>query len=102
MADGGFMTTRSTDITNLTEHRQNLRAHLNRVKRTGRPLYITTNGKPEAVVLSAKAYDHLAELAEVEATVAMMRVSRADIAAGRVQSVDGAFSTIRKRLGLRK
>ena len=96
------MATRSSDITNLTEHRQNLRAHLNRVKRTGRPLYITTNGKPEAVVLSAKAYDHLAELAEIEATVAMMRRSEADIKAGRVQSLDDAFANIRKRIGHRK
>jgi prevent-host-death family protein len=94
------MATRTSDITNLTEHRQNLRAHLNRVKRTGRPLYITTNGKPEAVVLSAKAYDHLAELAEVEATVAMAKRSDADIKSGRVRSADDAFRAIAKRSGL--
>lgn len=95
------MRTRSSDVTNLTDHRQNLRAHLNRVKRTGRPLYITSNGKPEAVVLSARAYDNLAELAEVEATLDMIKRSEADIKAGRVQSVREAFDEVYRKRGWR-
>lgn len=90
--------TRTTDITNFTEHRQNLREHLNRVKRTGRPLYITSDGVPEAVVLSAKAYDELAEVAE---TLAMIKRSEADIQAGRVLDAKAARTAIAKRHGLR-
>ena len=47
---------RSSDITSFTEHRQHLRDHLQQVRETGRPLYITRNGKTEAIVLRSK--DH--------------------------------------------
>ena len=52
---------RSTDITSLTEHRKNLRDHFRQVRETGRPLFITTNGETNAVVLSPEAYDALAD-----------------------------------------
>ena len=92
---------RTSDITSLTECRQNFRAHLNRVKRTGRPLFITTNGKAEAVVLSAKAYDELADQADLEATLAMMARGEADIRAGRFRTPDESWRAVAKKLGIR-
>lgn len=92
---------RSTDITSFTDHRQNLREHLNRVKKTGRPLYVTTNGETEAVVLSAQAYDELAERADLAETLAMIRRSEADVAAGRVKPFREAVLEIAKKHGIR-
>lgn len=92
--------TRTTDITSFTEHRQNLREHLNRIKETGRPLYVTTNGETEAVVLSAKAYDELADRADLAETLAMIRRSEADIKAGRVSDAREALRKIAKKHGL--
>lgn len=92
--------TRTTDITSFTEHRQNLREHLNRIKETGRPLYVTTNGETEAVVLSAKAYDELAERAELAETLTMIQQSEADIKAGRVRTAREALRSIAKKHGL--
>lgn len=86
--------TRTTDITSFTEHRQNLREHLNRLKETGRPLYVTTNGETEAVVLSAKAYDELADKADLAETLAMIQRSEADIKAGRVKPFREAMRDI--------
>ena len=93
--------TRTTDITNFTDHRQNLRQHLDRVKKTGRPLYITTNGQTEAVVLSAEAYDELADRADLAGTVAMIERSEADIKAGRVRDAKDALRQVAKKNGLR-
>lgn len=92
--------TRTTDITSFTEHRRNLRAHLNRIKRTGRPLYVTTNGETEAVVLSAKAYDELADRADMSGTIAMIRRSEADIRTGRVRSGPEVLRGIAKKHGI--
>jgi len=92
--------TRTTDITSFTEHRQNLRQHLNRLKSTGRPLYVTTNGETEAVVLSAKAYDELADRADLAEIVAMARRSEKDIKAGRVLSSRESRKIIAKKHGL--
>jgi prevent-host-death family protein len=93
--------TRTTDITNFTQHRQNLRDHLNRVKATGRPLYITSDGEPEAVLLSAKAYDELADRADLAETLAMITRSETDIKAGRVQPFREAMRDLAREFGIR-
>lgn len=93
--------TRTTDITSFTEHRKNLRGHLNRLKETGRPLYITTNGETEAVVLSAQSYDELADRADMAETLAMIGRSEADIKAGRVHDARDALRRIARKHGLR-
>ncbi len=92
--------TRTSDITNFTEHRQNLRDHLNRVKATGRPLYITSDGVPEAVLLSAKAYDELADRADLAETLAMIERSEAEFKAGKGMDAREALMDLAKKHGL--
>ena len=55
---GGMM--RAKDIRSLTEHRAHLTENCQHVKETGRPLFVTANGRAAAVVLSPDAYDALA------------------------------------------
>jgi len=52
------------DIGSLTDFARNTKAHLKRLKRTGRPELLTVNGKAEVVVQSASAYQHLIESLE--------------------------------------
>jgi PHD/YefM family antitoxin component YafN of YafNO toxin-antitoxin module len=52
---------RSEDITSLTDFAKNAKAHLKRLKRTGRPELLTVNGKAEAVIQNASAYQCLLE-----------------------------------------
>jgi ribosomal protein L17 len=52
---------RSEDITSLTDFAKNTKAHINRLKRTGRPELLTVNGKAEVVVQNASAYQRLIE-----------------------------------------
>lgn len=92
---------RSTDITSFTKHRQHLRAHLDQVRSTGRPLYITTNGETAAVVLSPETFDALAEKAELAEGLAMLDRSREDIRAGRTRSAKAAIREIAGELGLK-
>jgi prevent-host-death family protein len=55
---------RPEDIGSLTDFSRNTKAHLKRLKRTGRPELLTVNGKAEVVVQSAVAYERMAELLE--------------------------------------
>jgi PHD/YefM family antitoxin component YafN of YafNO toxin-antitoxin module len=55
---------RSEDITSLTDFAKNTKAHLKRLKRTGRPELLTVNGKAEVVVQNASAYQTLLESLE--------------------------------------
>jgi len=92
--------TRSADITSFTEHRKHLRDHLKQVRETGRPLYITTNGETDAVVLSSAAYDTLADKAELAESLAMIDCGVEDIAEGRTQAAKPALKKIADDLGL--
>ena len=55
---------RSEDITSLTDFAKNAKAHLKRLRRTGRPELLTVNGKAEVVVQSATAYQRLIDSLE--------------------------------------
>jgi PHD/YefM family antitoxin component YafN of YafNO toxin-antitoxin module len=55
---------RPEDIGSLTDFQRNTRAHLKRLRRTGRPELLTLNGKAEVVVQNASAYQRLIESLE--------------------------------------
>jgi PHD/YefM family antitoxin component YafN of YafNO toxin-antitoxin module len=95
--------TRSTDITSLTEFRTHLRTHIDERKANGRPLFLTANGETEAVVLSAAAYDELADQAdqaEMAKSLALLDRSMEDIKAGRVKSAKQAIRDIARDFAL--
>jgi hypothetical protein len=55
---------RPEDIGSLTDFARNTKAHLQRLRRTGRPELLTVNGKAEVVVQNAVAYQRLIESLE--------------------------------------
>lgn len=92
---------RTDDITSITQHREHLRDHLNQVKQTGRPLFITNRGgKTEAVMLSAQCYDELMEQVELARSLAMIDRSMDDVKTGRTQDARQAIRAIADELGL--
>ena len=92
---------RSTDITSFTDHRQHLRDHLRRVRETGRPLFITTNGETDAVVMSPETYDALADKAELLESLARIDRGMGDIGEGRTEKAKRALEKIADELGLK-
>ena len=92
---------RTTDITSFTAHRQHLRDHLNQVRSTGRPLYITTNGQTDAVVLSPETFDDLAEKAELAESLTMLQNSMEDLREGRTRKAKKGVKKIASELGLK-
>ena len=52
---------RPEDIGSLTDFARNTKAHLRRLKRTGRAEILTVNGKAEVVIQNASAYQQLLE-----------------------------------------
>jgi prevent-host-death family protein len=55
---------RPEDIISLTEFSRNAKAHLKRLRQTGRPELLTVNGRAEVVVQNASAYQRLIEALE--------------------------------------
>lgn len=88
------------ETTNFTDYRDHLRDHLDRVRATGNPLFVTSDGRTDAVVLSPEAYLELAEKADRMETLDLIRRGLEDVKAGRTSPADEAFARIRRDLGL--
>jgi PHD/YefM family antitoxin component YafN of YafNO toxin-antitoxin module len=93
--------TRSSDITSFTDFRSRLRDHLKRRKTTGRPLFVTTNGQTEAVVLSPSAFDELMDQAELTRSLELLDRSMDDIKHGRTRPAKAALRQVANELRLK-
>ena len=88
------------DIQPLTTFRNNSVKLLGQLKRTGRPIVLTVNGRSEAVVQSAEAYQRLLDLAALHDEREGVRQGDEDVAAGRTRPASEVFAEMRKKHGL--
>lgn len=93
--------TRTSDITSFSDLRRNLREHLERAKQSGRPLFVTSNGQADAVVLSPEAFDALVSRADLVTSLTMLEASQSDIAAGRTDDARTALRQLANTLGVK-
>lgn len=92
----------SKDIQSLTAFRRNPRRFMKRLKKTKRPVVLTVNGKAEAVVQDAEAYQRLLDLAAKSDVVEAIRQGLDDAARGRVRPARQVFEEMRRRYGIRR
>jgi prevent-host-death family protein len=92
---------RPDDIQPLTEHRAHLAAHFKRIEATGRPLFVTSNGKTAAVVLSPAAYDKLLDAAQLASDLAMLQRSVEDVKNNRIKDARKATRALARRHGIK-
>jgi prevent-host-death family protein len=62
----------STDVSSFTDFRSRLRDHLDQAKATSRPLFVTSNGETEAVLLSPSAFDELMDQADMAKSLTLL------------------------------
>jgi len=75
--------TRTDDITTTSEYRSHQPELHAKLRETGRPLFITNRGKPEAVLLSPEAYDALRDQIELAESLSQIRRSEQQLADGK-------------------
>jgi len=88
------------DIQPLTTFRNNSVKMMKQLKKTGRPIILTVNGKPEAVIQSVEAYQRLLDIASKADVREALRQAKEDAAAGRVLPAEKAFAKFRKKHGI--
>jgi prevent-host-death family protein len=89
------------DIQPLTTFRNNSVKFMKRLKKTRRPIILTVNGKPEAVVQSAAEYQRLLDLAAQADPEEGLRQGLEDIAKGRTRPAREVFAKLREEYGIR-
>ena len=81
------------DILSLTTFRRNSVCLIKRVRKTGRPLVLTVNGKAEVVVMGPAAYQEIAERADA---IEGIRRGLAELQKGLGRSVDEVFDDLER------
>jgi prevent-host-death family protein len=90
------------DVCTYTDFRDNLTAHLSRLKKARRPTLVTRNGRKAAVVLSPDDYERLVFGMTLEESRARIAQSIEDARQGRTYPVREAFREVRANLLRRK
>ncbi len=81
------------DIHSMTTFKRNSSNLMKRTKKTGRPLVLTVNGKAEAIVMDASAYQEVASYLDA---VAGIRRGLAQAKKGLGRSVDEVFDDLER------
>jgi PHD/YefM family antitoxin component YafN of YafNO toxin-antitoxin module len=88
------------EIHSLSDFQRNARAHIARIKQTGKPLVLTVNGAAEVVIQDARAYQKLLEELEEAQTHAAIAMSLEQKKRGEMKDALQAIEDIRKELKL--
>ncbi len=88
------------DIQSLTNFRRKSAQFLKQLKKSKRPVVLTVNGKAEAVVQDAEAYQRLLDIAARADVYEAIRQGLDDIAHGRTRPAREVFDEMRRRYGI--
>ncbi len=88
------------DIQAMTTFRRNPRVFMRRLKRNKRPLVLTVNGKAEAVLQDAQAYQHLLDIAAQADAAEGIRQGLHDVQKGSTRPAREVFDEIRTAHGI--
>lgn len=75
------------DIKTVSELKKNLRSVLEQIRETGRPVVVTVNGKPDAVLIDVETYERKLKALNL---VGLLAEGEEDIRQGRTRSA-GSF-----------
>jgi prevent-host-death family protein len=88
------------DIQSLTNFRRKSGEFLKQLKKSKRPIVLTVNGKAEAVVQDAEAYQRLLDTAARVDVDEAIRQGIEDIARRRTRPARDVFNEMRRRYGV--
>ncbi|OFW17705.1 MAG: prevent-host-death protein [Acidobacteria bacterium RIFCSPLOWO2_02_FULL_65_29] len=85
------------DIHPLTDFQRNTKAHLKRLKKTGKPQVLTVNGRAEIVVQDAETYQKLLDAVDRAEALEGIRRGLEDVMAGRTRPLAEAIDELGRR-----
>jgi hypothetical protein len=90
----------SSDIQSLSNFKRDSVTVIGQLKRTGRPVVLTINGKAEVVVQDAKSYQQMLELVDRAEAVVGIRKGLASMERGEGIPAEKAFEKLRKKYNI--
>lgn len=80
------------DIDSLSNFKRNTADYLKELKRSGKPVVLTVNGRAELIVQDAASYQRLLEITERIETIEALKPAIEELRAGRGEPADVFFS----------
>lgn len=90
----------SSDIKPLSSFKRDSVTLIGQLKRTGRPVVLTINGKSEVVVQDAKSYQQMLDMVDRAEAVVGIRKGLASMARGEGIPAEKAFEKLRKKYNI--
>src|SRR5829696_1590007 len=90
------------DIESLTAFKRNTNEYVKRIKKSGKPLVLTVNGKAEIVVQDAESYQRMLEVLDRAETIEALREGLESVRQGKTMSLDKFDREMRKRISASK
>jgi PHD/YefM family antitoxin component YafN of YafNO toxin-antitoxin module len=87
----------SSDIQPLLSFKRDSVSLIGQLKRTGRPVVLTINGKAEVVVQDAKSYQRMLELVDRAEAIVGIRKGLASMKRGAGIPAEKAFASLRRK-----
>jgi prevent-host-death family protein len=88
------------DIQAMTTFRRNPAKFMTHLKKTKKPMVLTVNGKAEAVVQDAEAYQRLLDIAAQADALEGVRQGKEDLRKGRMRPARQALEMFRRDRGI--
>jgi PHD/YefM family antitoxin component YafN of YafNO toxin-antitoxin module len=92
----------SSDIKPLSSFKRDSVTLIGQLKRTGRPVVLTINGKAEVVVQDAKSYQQMLDMVDRAEAIVGIRKGLASMARGEGIPAEKAFEKLRKKYNIPK
>lgn len=87
------------EIDSLSNFKRNTTEFLEQLKKTGKPIVLTINGKAELVVQDAGSYQRLLEIAEKLDTIEALKPAIEEMKAGKGEPAEKVFAELLKASG---
>jgi len=84
------------EIDSLSNFKRNTSEFVDQLKKSGRPVVLTINGRAELVVQDAASYQRLLEVSERLETIEALRPAIEEMKAGKGESAELVFAGINK------
>ncbi|GAA6621229.1 type II toxin-antitoxin system Phd/YefM family antitoxin [Scytonema sp. NUACC26] len=88
----------SRGINSLSNFKRNTAEFMDQLRKTGKPVVLTVNGKAELVVQDVESYQKLLELVERLETIEAIKVALQEMKEGKGEPVDEVFREIMQSL----
>lgn len=86
------------EICSLTEFQQDVAEHVNHVIETRQPMFLASNGTPNAVLLDVESYQEMLKAIDRAEAIESIRQGQEDIEQGRTRPAKEFFEEMQVRL----